>query len=251
MYTHVYISPHLDDAALSCGGRIWQQAQAGESVLVVTVFAGVRGTNVPLSPFTQELHARWELRTDAPATRRKEDAEALAHLEADGAYWPYLDCIYRRVAEGFPYASEEALFGEVHPAEETLVAELSARMADLPLEPGGALYAPMGIGHHVDHQIVHRAVSRLERTVVYYEDYPYAEEGQAAQDPFGDLSWQAKKVMLSAEALEARIAAIACYGSQLTSLKWADATEMAQAVRAFASRTGGGLPAERYWSPMT
>jgi hypothetical protein len=53
--------------------------------------------------------------------------------------------------------------------------------------------------------------------------------------------------MLSEEALEARIAAIACYGSQFITLGWADAAEMAQAVRSFAIRIGEGVPAEQYW----
>jgi LmbE family N-acetylglucosaminyl deacetylase len=257
MYTYIYISPHLDDVALSCGGRIWQQTQAGEGVLVVTVFAGERGPDATLSPFAAELHALWELGADAPVARRKEDTEAVACLEADGVYWSYLDCIYRRVDEGFPYASEEALFGEVHPAEEALVAELAARVADLPLEPDGVLYAPMGIGHHVDHQVVHRAVGvhqavdRSARQVVYYEDYPYASDRQMVQETVSDAEWQAELVMLSAEALEARIAAIACYGSQLITLGWVDAAEMAEAVRAFATGAGEGVPAERYWRLMT
>ena len=39
-YNHVYLSPHLDDIALSCAGRIAAQVAAGELVLVVTVFSG-------------------------------------------------------------------------------------------------------------------------------------------------------------------------------------------------------------------
>ena len=251
MYTHVYISPHLDDVALSCGGRIWQQAQAGEGVLVVTVFAGVREADATLSPFAAELHALWELGADAPAARRKEDAAALACLEAEGVYWSYLDCIYRRVDDGFPYASEEALFGEVHPAEEELVNELAGRLGSLPLEPGGTLYTPMAIGRHVDHQVVHRAAGRIGRPVVYYEEYPYAEDQQAVQEALGGRSWRVERVALSEEALEARVAAIARYGSQLITLGWTDAAEMAEAVRTFATGVGGGTPAERYWHPMT
>jgi LmbE family N-acetylglucosaminyl deacetylase len=251
MYAHIYISPHLDDAVLSCGGRILQQAQSGHRVLVVTVFAGVSKAGSPLSPFAAELHALWNLGPDAPVMRRKEDAEALACLGADGVYWSYLDCIYRQAAGSFPYASEEALFGEVHPAEEELIAELVVRVADLPLEPGGTLYAPMGIGRHVDHQVVHRAAGRVERPVTYFEDYPYAEDQQAVQEALGSVGWQVEREPLSEEALEARIAAIACYSSQFITLGWADAAEMEAAVRAFAVRTGEGMPAERCWRPMT
>jgi LmbE family N-acetylglucosaminyl deacetylase len=249
MYTHVYVSPHLDDVALSCGGRVWQQVQAGDRVLVVTVFAGVPDANGPLSPFAARLHALWNLSADAPATRRREDADALARLGADGVYWPYLDCIYRRVLGDLAYASEEALFGEMHPAEGELVDELADRLADLPLEPGGSIHAPMGIGHHVDHRIVHRAAGRVERPVMYYEDYPYAEDPEAVQEALGSIPWHLERETLSEEALEARIAAIACYDSQFVMLGWAGAPQMAEAVRAFAIRTGQGMPAERYWRP--
>jgi LmbE family N-acetylglucosaminyl deacetylase len=245
--THIYVSPHLDDAALSCGGRIWQQVRAGERVLVVMVFAGVPALDTPLSPFARELHAQWGLAADAPLRRREEDREALARLGAGAAYWPYLDCIYRQTPDGhFPYDGEEALFGEFHSAEEGLVAELTGRLSALPLGQGGALYVPLGVGHHVDHQVVRRAAEGLEG-VVHYEDYPYAARPEALEAALGAGLWQAELASLSQEALEAKIAAIACYSSQFSTLGWADAAEMAAAVRAFAEQSGGGEPAERYW----
>ncbi|MBN1979800.1 MAG: PIG-L family deacetylase [Anaerolineae bacterium] len=243
---HVYLSPHLDDAVLSCGGRIRQQAQAGDRVLVVTVFAGKPSLGVPLSPFAQSLHALWNL-VDATAARREEDAAALALLGAEAAYWPYADCIYRQTpAGGFPYASEEALFDGVHSSDEALIAELAGRFRALALEPARAIYAPLAIGCHVDHQIVRRAVEGL-KGVTCYEDYPYAAKPGAVEAALGMARWQEEVVPLSSDALEAKIAAIACYSSQFITLGWANAEEMAAAVRAFAEHTGDGAPAERYW----
>ncbi|MFN2269820.1 MAG: PIG-L deacetylase family protein [Anaerolineae bacterium] len=250
-HRHVYLSPHLDDAVLSCGGRIWRQTQAGARVLVVTVFAGKPSPDVPLSPFAQAMHAAWDL-VDATAARREEDAAALTLLGAESVYWPYTDCIYRRTPDGgFPYASEEALFGEVHPSDEALIAELGARFRALALEPGSAVYAPLAVGCHVDHQIVRRAVAGLEG-VTCYEDYPYAGKPGAVEAALGMARWQEEMVPLASDALEAKIAAIACYSSQFITLGWANAEEMAAAVRAFAERafaqqTGGDESAERYW----
>jgi LmbE family N-acetylglucosaminyl deacetylase len=225
---------------------MWQQAQAGERVRVVTIFAGAPAPDALLSPFAQEMHARWGL-ADPVTARRKEDAAALALLGVERAYWSYVDCIYRRAAAGgFLYDSEEALFGEVHPAEGALIAELADRLRALAREQGGAIYAPLAVGRHVDHQIVHRAVVGIGN-VVYYEDYPYAAEPGALEAALVGKQWQAELASLSQEALETKIAAIACYDSQLTSLEWADAAEMAAAVRAFAGQTGDGTPAERYW----
>jgi LmbE family N-acetylglucosaminyl deacetylase len=255
--THLYISPHLDDATLSCGGRMWRQAQTGERVRVVTIFAGPPLPDAPLSPFAREMHAQWGL-ADPVAARQEEDSAALALLGVKGAYWPYVDCIYRHTAEGgFLYDSEEALFGEVQPVDGALVAELTGRLQTLTCEQASTIYAPLAVGRHVDHQIVRRAVTGLEG-VVYYEDYPYAARPGALEAALGDVGqignlpyifpeqWQAEHVTLSQEALEAKIAAIACYGSQLTTLDWADAAQMAAAVRAFAWQVGRDRPAERY-----
>lgn len=243
-YSHIYLSPHLDDAVLSCGGRIWQQARAGARVLVVTVFAGIPLADTSLSPFAQALHARWEHPGDAVAGRREEDRAALALLGADLAHWPYPDCIYRQSPDdGFFYPDWESLWGEIHPVEGKLIEELATRLATLPLLHGGALYAPLGIGRHVDHRIVHRAAAASGHTLTCYEDFPYAGDRQAAPE---DGRWREELAPLSEEALEVRIAAIACYRSQINSF-WADEVEMAAAVRAFANRTGDGQPAERYW----
>jgi len=237
-YAYIYLSPHLDDAVLSCGGRIWQQAQAGDRVLVVAIFAGAPALDTPLSPFAQALHVRWGRIDGAVARRQEEDLAALALLGAEAVHWPYTDCIYRRTSGGrFLYASEEALWGEVHPAEKSLLTELAARLTALPLGQNGTVYAPLGVGHHVDHQIVRRAVEATGYALTYYEDFPYAEDAQAVQVVLGEGQWQAESAPLSEEAWEAKIAAIACYRSQLSTF-WADEAEMATAVRAFA---------ERYW----
>jgi len=36
----IYISPHFDDAVLSCGGLIWEQTHKGITVEIWTVCAG-------------------------------------------------------------------------------------------------------------------------------------------------------------------------------------------------------------------
>jgi len=239
----------LDDVVLSCGGRIWQQAQADERVLVLTVFAGTPPPDTPLSSFAQALHALWEQPGDVTAGRRKEDRAALALLGADVVHWPYTDCIYRQSPDdGFLYPNLESLWEEIDPLEEGLVAELAARIAALPLQHGGTIYAPLGVGHHVDHQIVHRAALASGHTPACYDDFPYAGNQQAKPTTPGEGRWQAELVPLSEEAVDARVAAIACYRSQISSF-WADAAEMATAVRAFAEQTGAGRPAERYWKP--
>ncbi len=95
---------------------------------------------------------------------------------------PYTDCIYRKAPDGrFFYSDGASLWGEIDPAEDSLVAELAARLAALPLKRYGTIYAPLGVGRHVDHQIVRRAAECSGRALTYYEDFPYAQDSRAVE----------------------------------------------------------------------
>jgi hypothetical protein len=104
----------------------------------------------------------------------------------------------------------------------------------------------------VDHQIVRRAAELTGQTLIYYEDYPYAEDPAAIQAVLAmdDSQWRAALTPLSEEALEAKVAAIARYRSQLSTF-WIGLAEMSTAIRRFANQTGGDQMAERYWMSDT
>ena len=51
--THVFVAPHPDDVALSCGGLIASLRELGQNVTIVTVFSG-DGTADALSPYQRE-----------------------------------------------------------------------------------------------------------------------------------------------------------------------------------------------------
>jgi len=246
-YNHVYISPHLDDVVLSCGGAIWQQGESGETILVVTVFAGAPRPGDPLSPFAQQLHTRWGSKSDAVEARRREDYEALEMLGATGKQWTYPDCIYRQTPTGeFAYSSEDSLWGRIHPSENDLVDEISARLSRLPLAHRGTIYAPLGIGNHVDHQIVHNAAVLCGKPTLFYEDFPYARDPDAVCSRLAPGRWESHLTRISQHGLEAKIKAITSYRSQLSTF-WENPQEMAADIRETYRRVGSGEPAERYW----
>ncbi|HIE39625.1 MAG TPA: GlcNAc-PI de-N-acetylase [Anaerolineales bacterium] len=243
MVEQIYLSPHLDDVALSCGGRIRLQVRAGVRVRVVTVFAG--GLAGALTPFAQALHHQWGLGRDAPAARRAEDRAALALLGAEPTHWNLPECIYRSATDGaFLYPTWEALWGPLHPADGPLLKELARRIGALP--EAATLYVPLGAGGHVDHRLVRRAAEAAARPLLYYEEYPYAEDPRAVEAALEGARWEPEPVFLDEEVLEAKIAAVACYRSQLSTF-WADEAEMAEHLRAYGLQVGGGRLAERYW----
>lgn len=251
----LYLAPHLDDAVLSCGGLIHRQVQAGDDVVVLTVFAGDPEPGVR-SPFVEYLVQVWQAPGDNPVPmRRAEDLAAVARLGAEALHWPYPDCIFRHdPAGGEPlYPTRDSIYGEVHPLERVaLVGELAARLQAFCQERQPAtVYSLLTAGHHVDHQIVQAASRSLEQVgwaVRYYEDYPYVEEPgrlEAALAAAGD-GWQAELELLSPADLEAKIEAVACYASQLGGL-FGGEEEMRQRVRAYAGSLTPDGPAERYW----
>ena len=102
------LSPHLDDAVLSCGGLIARWINRGYDVTVLTIFAGDPPPG-PLSPFAQELHSRWDQADGAVASRRAEDRIACGRLGASVAHLAFPDALYRRSAAGDPLYPNEAL----------------------------------------------------------------------------------------------------------------------------------------------
>jgi len=254
-YQRIYLSPHLDDAALSCGGRIFQERQAGLSVLVFTLMAGDAPERSTEASFVAALHTRWGLDAvpNPAAVRRAEDQEALAVLGVAGKYGEWPDCIYRRHPETgeFLYHAEEALFGPWHPTEAPLVDDLATHLARLPLGVGGRVYAPLSVGGHVDHRLVRRAAEvwgAPNAEWVYYEDYPYAEQAQALSVVLANgQQWQPELTVLTKVALNAKSRAVACYRSQISTF-FSSAAEIDARLFAFAQLIGkDGRPAERYW----
>ena len=51
--THVFVAPHPDDVALSCGGLIASLRELGQTVTILTVFSG-DGTSGGLTPYQRE-----------------------------------------------------------------------------------------------------------------------------------------------------------------------------------------------------
>ena len=146
--THVVLSPHLDDAALSIGGLIAGFTAAGEAILVVTVAAGSPLPHMILSPFAAALHRAWGLSsTEAVARRRREDEAAMATLGAEARRLDQLDAVVRPPDR---YGTEAALTGEVA-GEDRLEIELIAALAPILFEPDWLSVRGLRTGSLGDH----------------------------------------------------------------------------------------------------
>jgi len=249
---HLFLSPHLDDAVLSCGATIHQLVREGDSVTILTVTAGDPSPSTVDTDKIQDLHQRWQAGESPTAARRHEDEDAARALGADIIHLPIGDCIYRTAQIGdevIPlYPSEESLFGEVHPNDSALeaLAVTSIPQADI-------LYVPLGVGHHVDHQITRDWGLELKHqqpslAMKLYEEYPYVNDKIAIDRALAFYAPQTLTVethILEEADVMAKVQAIACYRSQISTF-WKSLDAMDKATRQSMTDTNGGL-VERYW----
>jgi len=242
----VYLSPHLDDAVLSCAGRMAHERARGRRVGVWTLFTADEPAEPP-SPFAATLRRWWNLPAgEVMATRRREDRAACERLGIRALHGGWTEAPYRLDASGRPpYDSLDRLFGEVDGADSELEAELAERFAAL---SGARVVAPLGVGGHVDHRIVRRAALRAGIAAAFYEEFPYVEwKWGALRRALGrKADWQAEVLPLDEHEVAERVAAITLYRSQVPALFRSEA-RLAKQVRRAVRRAGG----ERLWRPRS
>lgn len=191
---HVFVSPHLDDAVLSAGDLIVRLLKSGEKIRIITVF-----TDFGTGP----MH--WSARRyvfDSGALtihqfkkiRFSEDRLAMEKLGMrDYRYLDFTDAYFRLRSTGarfrkfqdlaswlglkncFLYPDSAALFsGRIDQEDEKLLPVISEKLKQL-LLPDDTIYGPLGVGNHIDHVIVNRAIRRFKTpTKLFWLDLPYA-----------------------------------------------------------------------------
>lgn len=212
----IYISPHLDDAILSCGGLIREQTSAKIGVEIWTVFAG-DPPEVEYSPLANRLHTEWGTGTDTPAVRRREDISACQKIGARYRHLSFLDCIYRQDKAGnWLYPEDGTIQSEVSPDDEPTQQTLQAFLGAT-LKPEDVVVCPLSVGRHVDHQLTRKACEKLNRPLLYYPDIPYL-LNYPQQLPELTDALTAVPYPFSLLSFEAWLEAIQIYSSQLKSL---------------------------------
>jgi LmbE family N-acetylglucosaminyl deacetylase len=181
----IVVSPHLDDAVLSCGQAL--AAQPGSTV--VTVFAAVPDSDLPVTDF--DVRSGFTSARDAVVGRRAEDERACSILAATPIHLDYFD---RQYGHGNnPDEIAESLLG--------VLAEFDGHDA---LIPFGLV--------HPDHQQIANLACTAARKVglrtFFYEELP-TRVLYPMQVPRGDVT-----DLVPQGPLYLKEAAVACYRSQ-------------------------------------
>jgi LmbE family N-acetylglucosaminyl deacetylase len=190
----LFIRPHYDDVPLSCGSTVALLAKEGREPHMVTVFASELLPQM-VGEFAAAAHA----------------------LGCDVRWLGLPDAIYRN-----RYTSDHELFGPLPAEEGELASHLAEEIRHLPeWRESNRVFVPLGIGSHVDHQLVFEAGRCLaaQGVEVYaYEDCPYAihtSEGRRTRLAALDGKVGDPVLVPIADTLEQRLEAIACCASQV------------------------------------
>ncbi|HMU37389.1 MAG TPA: PIG-L family deacetylase [Pseudomonadota bacterium] len=145
-----YLSPHADDVAFSCAGSLCADRLEGLDVTVITVF----------------------LSGEQAAARRAEDEQAYQILDCQYQTLDLFDAPDRPETDG-----PLGIFAAYGPEHLGITSEVVARLRWY-VKPPAAIIAPLAVGGHIDHRIVHEAARALafaqKHTLTYFEDLPYA-----------------------------------------------------------------------------
>jgi LmbE family N-acetylglucosaminyl deacetylase len=257
---HLFLSPHYDDIPLSAGATVRLLGDRGLRPETLIVFGSEPDRTYPLSAFAEAMHEQWGLTAnEVIASRQAEEAAAAAVLGAQTRVLPFRDAIYR----GDYYLSNDDLFGSPATEEATLPAAIVASL-DLAASPDVTtrIYAPLGVGKHVDHQIVHLAGQELASRgwdVWFYEDIPYALISMALDARLAEVrattALEPVAHIPAQSTWDHKIDAILRYPSQLETVfreyvgVGTTREEISEALAAYAARAGAGTMVERFWGP--
>jgi LmbE family N-acetylglucosaminyl deacetylase len=197
----LFVSPHLDDAVLSCGELI----ASSPAALVVTVFAGRPAEDAPRTSWDAECG--FGAGDDPIAARRAEDRAALDALGARSFWLDFLDDQY----------------GEARPA-----AAIGAALADVVArETPDEVYVPLGL-FHADHRRASDATLAVmpqfaALTWLAYADAIYRCIEGAVEERLRGLAdagilLAPTTLPHAADAQRRKREAVACYASQLRGL---------------------------------
>jgi LmbE family N-acetylglucosaminyl deacetylase len=190
----VVLSPHLDDAVLSCGA-LMTHAASYTSVTALTLFTEGGGPPYTMSArrYLRQVGAR-----DAEEIYRQRQAEDRAALEPLGitcVHAGLTEALFRRRPASRSRSRLASLLPELNHTYPTFRAHVTA--GRIAAADAGTLHeareairrvagsglslvlAPLGVGGHVDHLIVRAAAGSSGSRVAYYSDFPYNQRKSA------------------------------------------------------------------------
>ncbi len=226
----VVLSPHLDDAVLSCGELIVHAAKRTE-VTVATLFteAGPPPYTLSVRRYLHQVGAG-----DAETLyrqRRSEDRAALESVGVISVHAGLTDAQHRRravtghrrqwarvlpeLAHVYPVYRLHVLSGRIAPSDAGTLRDACRFVQRLAGQRPTLVLAPLGVGGHVDHVLTRVAAECSGARTAYYSDFPYNQRHLADED---FIRRNGLVEARSAPLTEAKAKLICAYGTQVRAL---------------------------------
>jgi LmbE family N-acetylglucosaminyl deacetylase len=228
----VVLSPHLDDAVLSCGA-LMNHARKETPTTVVTFF-----TEGGAPPYTYSARRYLRQTRDRHANslfvaRRAEDEAVLGGVGISYVHVGLTEILFRRrtrpllnqlpgatrlipeLSYLYPTYRLNVIRGGISPDDVSTIRRIIDTIDHLPPTSSTLFLAPLGIGGHKDHILVRTAAELSGKQVTYYSDFPYntrysVDPSFVQRNSFEQATWS--------HDLEAKLPLIHAYRTQVNAL---------------------------------
>ncbi len=212
----VFVSPHYDDVAFSCGGTLLKFVRRGINVELITVFTR---DERPMTEFALECQVSKGFLPEEHylAARSVENANYVQRAGVSRSIdLSYLEAPYRENRD------IRTLFKwNFAIAHEQLAQMIASELIDTIGGGGEALlFVPLGAGGHIDHAVVVRACEHVmkefgdEVQAYYYEELPYGLRDRSSFTRLGSVNLNADACEVDGY-IEDKVSLASVYASQI------------------------------------
>lgn len=154
----IFLSPHFDDAVLSCGLLLDSLQKNKKNILVVTVF-----TKASKKPYSKDAKvfvykSGYKDAEELFARREVENGNALRLFNAKYLHLDFTDAVFRK---------------NNYWENQKLKKNLTQTINNIKTPPKTLILVPLGVGKHPDHLLINGLVKRMKTPTIFWEDFPY------------------------------------------------------------------------------
>src|SRR3989344_2696879 len=192
----VFLSPHMDDAILSCGALITNLNKKTE-IKIINVFTTV--SEKLETKFARKFVAACGYKDSQKLfkDRKREEKKLFNKLGLKSTYLDFIDAAWRKKPESTSvkiasiinpefihiYSKEVAVFsGIVSRIDKDTMIRVERKLLKLVGKIKAVIFCPIGRGRHVDHIIIREICRKNFKNVVYWSDFPYSINSQVDID---------------------------------------------------------------------
>lgn len=189
----LFISPHFDDAALSCA-TLLEQLSGKTDITIVNVFTKAHAKPYTLSAKVSLQQSKVDDALSLYKKREEEDKRVLSTFQLKITNLGLEDALFRRKKQTNFLGKILPELDHVYPtyrwhiikhivSTDYAFEELKKKLAPYKNKKI-MIFAPYGLGDHADHRIVRKVCEELFDTIILYSDFPYNIRYNSYGQPF-------------------------------------------------------------------